>query len=48
MFEDFLHQLVNGPSFIGLAVQCWRALEAMGLKEYYAVTLRVTIFTHYN
>ena len=29
MSDDFLHQLVQ-PSFVGLAVQCWRALEAMG------------------
>jgi len=32
MFDNFIHQLVSGslPSyFVGLAVQCWRALEAM-------------------
>jgi len=30
--DNFLHQLVSQwqPSFIGLAVQCWRALQAMG------------------
>jgi len=29
MFDDFLHQQWQ-PSFVGLVVQCWRALEAMG------------------